>query len=397
MARTIRSLHLDGFLSFGPESEPVVLSDLNVLIGPNGSGKSNLVDAFDVLRAAPGDLPVPIRHGGGVHDWTWKGPEGSEADRCTLEVTFGPGVIVPSRPSAPAVRYRLVFGAEGDRFTVLDERIENERPEGDAPKPYFYFGYENGVPMLNQAAGRRRLRREDIDPTQSILSQRKDPDTYPELTRVADTLRSISMYRSWSFGPHAPIRRASIPGERADRLNESLDNLPVRIGALKAKPQNKRRLLELMAAVSDGFCDVEVVPEGGLLQLYLTEGERNFPARRLSDGTLRILCLGAILLDPPQDSIIVIEEPELGLHPDLMPVVRDLLLEAARKAQIVVTTHSTVLADAFTDHAECVLICEKHDGQTHIRRLSQPDIDRWKADDGLGSLWMSGRLGGTRW
>ncbi|MCB9766411.1 MAG: AAA family ATPase [Alphaproteobacteria bacterium] len=397
MARVVHTIHPRGFLSFGPDTEPLALRDLNVLIGPNGCGKSNLVEALDVLRAAPGDLPVPIRAGGAVRDWLWRGRSGQRADTSTLELVFSPGVIAKGRSGGPAVRYRLAFGEEGNRFTVLDERIENAEPAAGQEKPSFYFGYEGGVPMLSRAEQSRRLRREDIDSTQSILSQRRDPEFYPELARLSDVLSAVFIYRSWSFGPNAPVRRASALDQRSDRLLEDFSNLPVRVAKLKGEPQLKARLVELVRQVAEGFTDIEVIPDGGLLQLYLTEGANNFPARRLSDGTLRMLCLGAILLQPPQDAILVIEEPELGLHPDLIPVLRDLLLEASERAQIVVTTHSTVLADTFTEHADCVLVCEKPADQTFMTRLDQDEVDRFREDGTLSDVWMSGRLGGTRW
>jgi predicted ATPase len=113
-----------------------------------------------------------------------------------------------------------------------------------------------------------------------------------------------------------------------------------------------------------------------------------------------MLALGAILIDPVPDSIIVIEEPELGLHPDLMPTVRGLVQSAAETAQIILTSHSTVLADAFTAYPESVVMIEKTDGNSTFRRLSTDDVDDLDDDGkgrGIGSLWMAGRLGGTRW
>ena len=96
-------------------------------------------------------------------------------------------------------------------------------PDGPSPaKPYFYFGYENGRPTLNvkssnQSTIERHLERADIDPEQSILAQRRDPDTYPELSRIADLLRQILIYRSWQFGPDAMVRGSC----RADVRTES--------------------------------------------------------------------------------------------------------------------------------------------------------------------------------
>ena len=390
----LKSMTLQGFLSFGPDSAAVELGNLNVLIGPNGSGKSNFVEALAVLRAAPGDLPLPIREGGGVRYWIWNG--GDSGGRASVDVVFNAGLITQGSGDH-GVRYRLEFGVEGERFTVLDERIEVEEAQKGQAKPYFYFGYENGHPTLNVADGHRRLRREDIDPTQSILSQRRDPDTYPELTRVADALRKILVYRSWTFGPDSPLRRSCPADVQTESLAEDFSNLPARLSVLKRTPIIKARMISLLKELAPGFEDFEVIPEGGQLQLYLQEGTRNIPARRPSDGTLRFLCLLAILIDPKPSPLIVVEEPELGLHPDILPVIRDLMVEASEKCQLIVTTHSTQLVDSMTEHAECVLICEKGEAGTVLSRLSQEEVDDWRDGGGLGNLWMSGQLGGTRW
>ena len=112
---------------------------------------------------------------------------------------------------------------------------------------------------------------------------------------------------------------------------------------------------------------------------------------------MRYLCLLAILLHPEPPSLIGIEEPELGLHPDLLPGLADLLVEASERTQLIVTTHSDVLVDALTERPESVVVCEKNDGQTEMRRLDKADLDKWLKEYRLGDLWTSGELGGNRW
>ena len=400
----LKSIGLRGFLSFGPSAKDSPLRALNVLIGPNGSGKSNLVEALSVLRAVPRDLPAPIREGGRVRDWLWH-PDpsgdgvgsGTGDPRARIELVFAEGQIVPSH-GRPAVRYRLVFGAQGESFAVLDERLENERTPPRQSKPYFYFGYENGRPMLNVRDGAsRELRRETLDMSQSILSQRKDPDQYPELDRLTERLARIRIYRRWQFGPDAAVREACHPGVRADHLSEKLDNLPARLAVLKRSPPVKRRLVQQLRELASGFDDVEVVPEGGALALYLTEGNLSFPARRLSDGTLRYLCLLAILVDPDPPPLIAIEEPELGLHPDILPQLASLLVDASSRTQLVVTTHSDTLVDALTDTPEAIVVCEKVGGSTELTRLDAETLKPWLDKYRLGELWVRGEIGGNRW
>ena len=404
----LKSMTLKGFLSFGYGAEEIHLEPLNVLIGPNGSGKSNLVEALSVLRAVPRDLPLPIRQGGGVKDWLWKADSSREGDRpatgsgmdssrASIELVFTEGQLARFNSGDPAVRYRLVFGAEGDSFVVLDERLENVEPRPGESKPYFYFGYERGRAVLNVKDGRRELRWEAIDRTQSILSQRRDPEVYPELGRLADVLARIRVYRSWHFGPDAAVRAACRPDVRTDHLSEEFDNLPARLAALKGNPVVKRRLVELVRELAPEFDDFEVVPEGGTLSLYLTEGDLSIPARRLSDGTLRYLCLLAILVDPNPPPLLAIEEPELGLHPDIHLQLAGLLRDASTRTQLVVTTHSDMLVDALTDTPEAVVVCEKVDGSTQLRRLDSENLKPWLEKYRLGELWTRGELGGTRW
>ena len=405
----LKSITLNGFLSFGHGVERFPLERLNVLIGPNASGKSNFVEAMSVLRAVPRDLPKPIRQGGRVKDWLWKGDasvtragmgasSGGRSSCARMELVFSEGWIARFK-GRPAVRYRLDFGTEGDSFVVLDERVENVDPVPGESKPYFYFGYEHGRPMLNvrHATKPRELRREFIDPTQSILSQRRDPEEYPELGRLADVLGGIRIYRQWHFGPDAVVREACGLDVRTDHLSEQLDNLPARLLALKRSPRVKRRLVELVRELAPRFDDFVVTLDGGLLTLRLTEDDLTIPARRLSDGTLRYLCLLAILVDPDPPPFIVIEEPELGLHPDIHPRLAGLLLEASERTQLVVTTHSDVLVDALTDTPEAVVVCENVGGSTQLERLTTGKLEPWLEKYRLGELWLQGEIGGTRW
>jgi hypothetical protein len=144
----ISEITLTDFLSFGPGARTLKLSALNVLIGPNGSGKSNLIEAFSVLRAVPKDLPLPIRQGGGVSEWIWRGGQHAQADSAAIEIIFAAKAIANED-----VRYRVEFGSEAGSFIVLDERIENRTSSQGEEIPYFYFGYERGQPRLNSAKG----------------------------------------------------------------------------------------------------------------------------------------------------------------------------------------------------------------------------------------------------
>jgi predicted ATPase len=385
----LKSIQLNNFLSYGESSPPVELRSLNVIIGPNGSGKSNLMEAVELIRSAPNDLLTPIRDGGGVRDWLWKGTTKTPVAR--LDAVF-------AYPKGPAdLLYALSFTEVGQRFEIVDERIENERPDAGHDEPYFYYRFQNGHPAINVGGQRRRLQREDIDPVASILAQRKDPDQYPELTYLGKTFGRIRLYREWSFGRYTAPR---LP-QKADLPNEYLEpdasNLGLVLNRMRREPAVKHQLLEALRALYDGIDDFDVQIEGGTVQVFFHEGRLSVPATRLSDGTLRYLCLLTILCHPNPGPLVCIEEPELGLHPDVLPTLARLLREAAERTQLIVTTHSDILVDALSDTPEAVLVAEKSESGTTLTRLDGEKLKPWLEKYRLGQLWTRGEIGGTRW
>jgi predicted ATPase len=384
----IEQLRLTNLLSFGPNSEPFDLRNLNVVIGPNGSGKSNLLEAIDLLRSAPDKLADPIRHGGGIRDWLWKG--GKDTPVASVDAVL-------ANPFGPtSLRYVLAFTEVAQRFGIDDERLENDRPDAGDAEPYFYYRYRNG-PVLNMRGNKRTLRWESTDTEQSILALRRDPDLYPEITYLAETLTKIRLYREWSFGRYTAARLPQKTDLPNDALESDGSNLGLVLNRLRRDPAIKARVLDALKLLFEGIEDYDVQIEGGTVQVFLHEDGMTIPASRLSDGTLRYLCLLAILCHPNPPPLVCIEEPELGLHPDILPTLATLMREASEKCQIVVTTHSDVLVDAMTDTPEAVLVCEKHDGATQFRRLSAADLQPWLERYRLGELWTRGEIGGTRW
>ncbi len=385
----IHSLKLTNFLSFGPDSERIELGPLNVLIGPNGSGKSNLIEAVGLLQAAPRDLSVPIRKGGGVREWLWKGHADGAPTASLVAVIGYPKGPVP-------LLYRLSFSEKGQRFALSNERIQ-ESTSWDGNEPYRYFGYENGQPKISIRGKTRRLRSEHLHPEQSILSQRKDPDQYPALTHLGEVFSAIRIYREWSFGRFTPARLPQNTDLPNDLLEENAGNLGLVLNRLRREPAVKRRVLEGLQELYEGIDDFDVRIEGGTVQVFVQEGEVTIPGTRLSDGTLRYLCLLTVLCHPHPPSLVCIEEPELGLHPDILPTIAGLLREASKQTQLIVTTHSDVLVDALTDTPEAVVVCEKRDGASSMRRLDRGDLSAWLEKYSLGQLWTRGDIGGTRW
>ena len=389
----IKSLKVTNFLSYGPETQAVELGPLNVLIGPNGSGKSNFLEALSLMQAAPEQLTRPIRDGGGIQDWLHKSGAPGSAQDARIEV-----VIANPNKGFKDFRYGLAFNEVGGRFEVRDEYLENAQADSGKKQPYFFYHWNEGRPVLNTAAlGERKLQRETIKPELSILSQKRDADLYPEMTWVADQFQSMRLYREWTFGRYAVPRLPQKTDLPNDKLEQDCSNLGLVLNRLRMNFAARRRLVEALRVVYDGIEDVDVRVDGGTAQVFLIEAKGVIPATRLSDGTLRYLAMLALLCDPAPPPLVVLEEPELGLHPDMLPSLADLLIDASSRAQWIVTTHAPSLIDAFSDNPSAVLVCERGQDGTHIERLDADELAPWLEKYRLGQLWTRGDIGGTRW
>ena len=400
----IHRLKVSGLLSFGPQGIDLPMEPLNVLIGPNGSGKSNLLEVLALLRAAPRELARPIKRSGGIWEWLWKGDESPH--KATMEAT----VNNPEKDSP--LRHMLEFTDHGGRFEVTDEHIECTETEFSYRLHQGRHTFDvqteprdqrtSSRPILSDSATIESeslgltIYHERTKPEESVLSQVRDAKTYPALHCLQEQYERIRLYRNWSFGPAAELRRNQSTHDPSDFLNEGGANLALVLSHFQG--ENKRKLVASLQELFDGIVDVNCPVTGGTVSLFLEEqGGRQVSASRLSDGTLRYLCLLAILLHPEPPPLVAIEEPELGLHPDLLPTLSDLLVQASERSQLIVTTHSDVLVDALTDKPESIVVCEQHAGQTLMRRLDKAELAKWLEEYSLGDLWTSGQLGGNRW
>jgi len=402
----LRTVRLRNLLSYGGDSPEIELGALNVLIGPNASGKSNLIEALGLLKAAPRDILAPIREGGGAREWLWKGSKQPPVADINVTISNPEG----SQP----LRYRLAFTVDGqEKFELTDEAVENETPYEGRDDPYFYYRFQRGRPVLNvreelsepsgSQAGRaqRNLEREEIDVDQSVLSQRKDPDRYPEITFVGNILSGLAFYREWNFGRYTPPRTPQKVDLPEDFLLEDASNLVLVLNDLEHRAGSSQAIVEKLQTLDDRIDHLSTkLTGGGTIQLYLREkglGDPAIPATRLSDGTLRYLCLLAVLCHPSPPPVVCIEEPEIGLHPDALQTVAELLVDASTRTQLIVTTHSDILVSALSETPESVLVCEKTEGGTELRRLEKDTLSEWLDKYSLGDLWRMGEIGGNRW
>ena len=393
-------LVLRNLLSFGPDTKPIPLGSLNVLIGPNGSGKSNLLEAISLLRSAPKDLSAPVKEAGGVRDWLWKGAKSPTA---TIEAV----IRYPEQEEMP-IRHSFSFVEHGKRFEVTAEQIENRDAFPGYSTPFFYYQndkghirlkekpqYETSAPLEQEEGEERHLPRETINPEESVLSQLRDPERYPILSYLADTYARFRLYREWTFGRYTAPRQAQKADLPKEYLLESYENLALVLNYLRRHAGQE--LIGALSSLYREIKDFHIDIGGGWVQLLMAEGEYSIPATRLSDGTLRYLCLLAILCHPDPPPLVCLEEPELGLHPDVLPNLAKLMLSASERCQLIVTTHSDIMVDALTETPESVIVCEKQDGKTRMQRLDSKELTQWLDRYRLGELWLKGEIGGMRW
>jgi predicted ATPase len=350
---TLKSLQIRNLLSFGNDSPRIELGDLNVLIGPNGSGKSNLIEIIGLLRSTPNDFAAEIGCSGGIAELLWKTKSSGRSPMASIQVDAS------LREINKTASYRLSFTREDLQLKIVDERIENEKPEEGHDKPYLYFDLNGGRPVLSVAGHPRSLNGEELDTQRSILSQRQDPDQYPEVTYLGRFFASFRLYRNWQFGPGSEVRNFYGAGLKNDFLEEDFSNLGLMLNRFRADPAAKAELLRHLKMFYEGAEDILTPIQGGLVDLRVEEENGiTIPAFRLSDGTLRWLSLLTILLHPSPPPLVCIEEPELGLHPDLIQPLAKLLLSASERMQLVVTTHSGDLIDEMSGIPSAVIVCE---------------------------------------
>jgi predicted ATPase len=369
-------------LSFAPDSEPLPLTSLNVLIGPNGSGKSNLIEIFELLKALPTDLAEPIRDGGGVGEWLWKG----EGKRAPASI----GAQLHVLGSRAALRYRLGFVSADKGLEVRNEALEDDGT--------FYYRFDGGrrARIVRRIDGKPETRQFDPDLQQSVLSQRKDAELYPEVAALGLAFARILTFREWGFGRYVPLRQPQPADLPNNVVLPDARNLGLILNAIEhsdAWPRLNAALRRFLPR----FERLTTLVQGGTIQIFLHEnGLRTpVPATRLSDGTIRFIALLAILLRPRVAPLICLEEPELGLHPDALTLIAELLVEAAQKTQIVVTTPSDVLVSALSEHAESVVVCDNLAGASRFRRLESDKLRFWMDKYQLGEIWRTGELGGN--
>lgn len=353
----LTSVVLDGFTSFASAS--VELGDLNVLIGPNGAGKSNFLAVFDMLGAlVDRRLGVWFGEQGGPSRVLFGGLKRSQELRVTMKFNGG------------RQGYEAVLGAaDGGTVFFVDERA-------------WGTGQAHSQPFnLHMGSGHRETRLHD--------EMAHHPRGVAEWT--LGCLSGWTRYHFHDTSRSAGIKQAQrIADSRALRRDGS--NLaPFLYRLQQTGDPSVRRIRDAVRTVAPFFDDFVLQPDaatGDLIRLEWrhTDNDLFADAAMMSDGTLRFLCLATVLLQPDPPSVVLIDEPELGLHPYAINQLAELMKAASNTCQVVVSTQSVTLLDQIT--IEDVMVTERIDGSTHVRRLDRTGLDQWLDTYSVGDLWV---------
>ena len=357
---------LRGFRSI-EKLEEFQLKSLNVLIGANGSGKSTFVDFFRVVRAIV-DLKLQsyIAKNGPADGYFFDGV--SHTKRIEADLWFG--------------QYRYFFRLEPtaeSTLVIADERAEHT-PTGRA---------------VNFAGSHR----------ESNLEKLLDKDEsnplklwHDAIDRVMKAIKSWQVYHFHDTSMTAGMRRDSGINQsstfHSDGSNLAAFLLNLR-GAHRERYDLIRKALQRIVPYFDDF-DLRVIatkPEDAVRLTWRRVGsDYIFAPGHMSDGTIRFLCLTTALLQPNPPEMVVLDEPELGLHPEAISVLAGLVRSASANLQIILTTQSPMLLSEFEPGD--IITVDQIDGATRLNRLDEQALETWLADFSLGELWQKGTIRG---
>ena len=384
----IEKLRLKNLLSF--RDATIELGPLNVLIGPNGVGKSNLIEVIGLLQALPTGLAPAIMRGGGIRQWLWLGddlPVTGEIE-CDLRLRGG--------PQFGPLSYRLqILGTLDDYSIQVEELAKRDTPGANL----FLSRVRGDASVFDRRADPRATEMHVLPVTESLLALFKNPADPTPITEWGKELGETQIFHEFRTGPRAVMRQGISTATPKDALQDGGDNLAMLLQEFNFRGMNSR-VNQYLNRFCERFNEVKVDIGDGLARTYLSEAglKAEISSARISDGTLKFLALLAALFHPKSPPLMCIEEPELGLHPDALQMVAEVLVEASQSMQLIVTTHSDALVDALSDRPESVLVCERDfDNGTQMKHLSKKKLQRWLERYSLGELWRKGEIGGGRW
>ncbi|VVQ07166.1 AAA family ATPase [Pseudomonas fluorescens] len=363
----------------------IPLGRLNLITGPNGSGKSNLYRALRLLaETAQGGVVNALAREGGLDSTYWAGPEHISRrmrnGEVPIEATVRQGVK----------RLRLGFAGEDFSYSIalglpektlscfsLDPEIKKECIwSGPFYRPASLLVDRDG-PMIRAREGLGwEVLAQHTPNFDSLFDQVGSFRTSPEVMQLREFIRRWRFYDHFRSDADAPVRQPQL-GTRTPVLHHDGRDLAAALQTIREIGDPEA----LQTAISDAFpgARLSIAPlQGGrfAIEFYQEGLLRPLSAAELSDGTLRYLLLVAALLTPRPPSLMVLNEPETSLHPDLLPALARLIIRASEQCQVWVVSHARRLISALQEDEECnCIVLEKTLGQTGIvgqRMLDEP-------------------------
>lgn len=360
----LEKITVRGFKSIAAIEE-LELRPINVVIGPNGSGKSNFIGVFSFLHALrEGHLQDYVVQSGGAAKLLHFGPKRTKTIR--VEISFAGGTNGYKVSLAQASPDTLAPNSESVLFW--------DRAKFAAP-------YEVLLERQGKEAG---------------ISDRNVRKT---AWYVKDHLGKWRVYHFHDTGPSSPLKSTADVGDNR-YLRPDGSNLAAFLYFLSKKdPDAYRMIVGAVRRMAPFFNDFQLEPERLNARKIRLEwkhvgSEEYFDTSSLSDGTLRFIALSTLFLQPKnlRPSIIMIDEPELGLHPAAITLLASLVKQASKSSQVILSTQSSLLLDHF--EPEDVLVAERVAGATTIKRLESAKLATWLEDYSLGQLWEKNEIGG---
>lgn len=358
---------IEGFKSI-QQLQDFQLSNLNVLIGGNGAGKSNFIDVFRMLRAMMmTGLEGFTMERGGADGFFFGGPQLTSHIKLLFE--FG------------ANQYRFTLSSTADEKLLIDE--EWQKYERGSWSNIANKVYESALPQVKDDRG---------------IYAKRGVGHY-----VYKAISSWVVYHFHDTSPTAPMRRYEIV-EHCDALMPNAGNIAPFLLNLKAHPSTHKyydRIVETIRLVIPFFDDFilqsRMFGEAEKVRLTWRQKGSDFPMQpyHLSDGSIRFICLVTALLQPRTKlpSTILIDEPELGLHPYAIEVLADVIQETAEKTQLIISTQSPVLVDFF--EPENIVVVNRKNNSSTFERLNTESLATWLEDHSLGELWQKNIIMGA--
>ncbi len=371
----IEALKIAGFMSFKDVTwRP---GRLNVLIGANGSGKSNLLRALGLVHAsAAGELRSLVVDGGGFPRLCW----GGSAETIRFFLTVG--------TSGPSQKISHVF-ALGRIANPASHRIDSEVVAIDEPSRQELLLREFDKLIIDGAPYTPAV---PLPEGETVLSTISALWTNPLPYILQQQLRAWVIYRELAVDEEAPIRCSAV-ARKETRISYNGKNLIPVLKTLYEGDFKDAIDSGMSAAFPDDYAELFFrETEPNRIQLYVRRkhGQREDSAADLSDGTLRFLLLLTILATPDPPPLIAIDEPESGLHPSMLPIIAEFAAAAATRTQVILSTHSPEMLDAFGDTLPAATIFDWVGDHTELKTVRGDELKKWVEEYSLGRFIFSG-------